>query len=265
MTPESRAIGQSSTAAIPSRHETSRLAPIQHTEVSEAVYYRIREMILLGDLAPGKIDLGFLADSLRVSRSTVTNVIQRLRMEGLVQIIPRRGTLVRPFTPADVQDIYEVRQSLELLAARLSLHHVTEQEISGLRLRLDEFVPLFERNERRDFAKFAMKNREFHAYQVSLARNAKLLEIYNHLHIDVLGYRIYHIRETRAATNGFAAQETLRPAQIDHEEHTALVRGFEMRDLAQIEAAITAHIQNSLDNYHQVLDASQGDARDDGV
>lgn len=265
MTPESRTNGQSSNAAIPSRHKTPRLAPIQHTDVSEAVYHRIREMILLGDLAPGKIDLGFLADSLRVSRSTVTNVIQRLRMEGLVQIIPRRGTLVRPFTPADVRDIYEVRQSLELLAARQSLPRVTDREIAELRLLLDEFVPLFERNERRDFAKFAMKNREFHAYQVSLARNAKLIEIYNHLHIDVLGYRIYHIRETRASMDGVPAQETLRPAQIDHEEHTSLVRGFEMRDLAQIEAAITAHIQNSLENYHRVLDASQGEAHDNGV
>lgn len=232
------------------------IEPIERVEISDAVYQRIREMILLGDLSPGsKIDLDYLADSFQVSRTTVANALQRLDLEELVYIVPRRGTFVRRFNTDQVKEFYEVRLCLELWAARRSVADVIDEQITRMKQLLDAFVPLFDTGRRSDLAAFASKNRDFHTYLISLAQNQKMLDIYESLHVDVLGYRIYHIRETRHTVDGIPIQEVLRPARADHEEHEAIVRGYETRDLCIVENAIKTHLDRSLENYIKVHEA----------
>jgi len=229
------------------------IEPIERIDISDAVYQRVREMILLGDLAPdSKIDLDFLADSFQVSRTTVANALQRLNLEELVYIVPRRGTFVRRFDPDQVKEFYEVRLCLEIWAARKSVTSTTDDQLARMRQILDEFVPLFDSQKRSDLAAFAIKNRDFHTYLVSLGKNGKMLDLYESLHVDVLGYRIYHIRETRRSVDGQPIHEVLRPAKSDHEEHVAIVKGYEARDVAQVENAITTHLDRSLANYVKV-------------
>ncbi len=245
-------------AVVFTQLRTPHIEPIERIDISDAVYQRIREMILLGDLAPdSKIDLDYLADSFQVSRTTVANALQRLNLEELAYIVPRRGTFVRRFNPEQVKEFYEVRLCLELWAARKSVTSVDDQQVAKMYHILDEFVPLFDSKERSDLAAFAIRNRDFHTYLVSLAENRKMLDLYQGLHVDVLGYRIYHIRETRHSVDGLPIHEVLRPAKADHEEHEAIVRGYEDRDLAQVEEAITAHLDRSLENYIKVSEALQ--------
>jgi DNA-binding GntR family transcriptional regulator len=232
------------------------IEPIERVEISDAVYQRIREMILLGDLAPdSKIDLDHLADSFQVSRTTVANALQRLELEELVYIVPRRGTFVRRFNTEQVKEFYEARLCLELWAASKSVAEVTDAQIAKMKQLLAAFVPLFESKQRSDLAAFASKNRDFHTYLISLAQNQKMLDIYKSLHVDVLGYRIYHIRETRHTVDGISIQEVLRPARADHEEHEAIVRGYDARDLCLVENAIKTHLDRSLENYIKVYES----------
>ena len=232
------------------------VVPIERIDISQIVYERIREMIMVGDLAPdSKIDLDHLAESFQVSRTTVSNALQRLNLEDLVYIVPRRGTFVKHFSPEQVRELYEVRLCLELWAAREIAASITDEEVAKMRQLLEGFIPLFDSKERADLAAFAIKNRDFHTYPISLAKNNKMLDIYKSLNVDVLGYRIYHVRETRHSVDGVHIQEVLRPARADHEEHEAIVRGYEARDLSQVEDAITTHLNRSLENYIKVSKA----------
>ncbi len=139
------------------------IEPIDRIEVFEVVYKRIREMIMLGDLVPGsKIDLDYLSNSLQVSRTTVANAFQRLNLEGLVYVKPRRGTFVARFKSQDVRDFYELRLCFELWAAQKVTARITDEHLAEMH-RLQEKVFLETTGkDRSHMAAFAQKNLDFH-------------------------------------------------------------------------------------------------------
>lgn len=221
------------------------IAPIHRVDISELTYERIRELILRGDLEPAsKIDVDYLADSLQVSRTTVANALQRLALEELISIIPRRGTFVQRFTRRDLREMYDIRLCLELWTARQSVESASDQEVSGLRDLLLGFQPLFSGDERKDLVVFASQNRDFHTYLVGLAHNSRLLSIYQSLNIDVLGSRIYR------------QADAVRPARTVYSEHEAIVLSYEARDRAAAEAAITTHLVTARDSHSKAFTAS---------
>ena len=79
----------------------------------------MRELILEGDLAPGKriSELG-IVDRIGISRTPIRAALQRLEEESLVEAIPSGGYAVRSFSEQDVFDAIEIRGILEGLAAR---------------------------------------------------------------------------------------------------------------------------------------------------
>jgi DNA-binding GntR family transcriptional regulator len=84
-----------------------------------AVVDTLREAILVGRYRPGeRLVQDDLATSLGISRIPLREALRQLEGEGLVIISPRRGATVRPLAPKDVVDLYDIRLSLETLAAR---------------------------------------------------------------------------------------------------------------------------------------------------
>jgi DNA-binding GntR family transcriptional regulator len=114
--------------------------------LSHRAYQQIRDEILRGDLSIGDIlSRRRLADRLNMSFLPVTEALQKLEAEGLVESKPRIGTRVRIPTEQDVLDSYVIREALESQAARLCAEHVTEKEKRQLRSsarRLDELQRL---------------------------------------------------------------------------------------------------------------------------
>ncbi|MFN8001936.1 MAG: GntR family transcriptional regulator [Acidobacteriota bacterium] len=105
--------------------ETVRLA-------AEA-YLILRERILRGELPIGKvISRRKVATELGVSLLPVSEALQRLEFEGLLESRPRAGTRVKIPTENDVRGHYVVREALEMQAARLFAAVATTQERSEL-------------------------------------------------------------------------------------------------------------------------------------
>jgi DNA-binding GntR family transcriptional regulator len=97
------------------------------------VHHELREAILEGDLAPGRrLKAEELADQLRTSRTPVREAFALLAREGLVELEPRRGASVRAFDPADLMDLYQVRQLIEPYAARRAATRLGEAELVHL-------------------------------------------------------------------------------------------------------------------------------------
>src|SRR5690242_16601242 len=96
---------------------------------SERVYRGLREQILTGNLAPAVrlVELQ-LAQHFAVSRTPVREALKRLIAEGLVVADANRGMIVRDVDPAEVEDIYVVRESLDGLAARLAATHCSAED-----------------------------------------------------------------------------------------------------------------------------------------
>jgi len=96
------------------------LAPVQR--VADNVSTTLRQAVLSGRLEVGqKLSVPALAQELGVSRSPVREAVARLIAEGLAVEIPRRGAVVRRLTEDDLAELYEVREALEGVVARLAV------------------------------------------------------------------------------------------------------------------------------------------------
>ena len=96
-------------------------------------YDEIRRRIIEVELPPGKrLIERDLAAELDVSRIPLREALRLLSAEGLVVIVPGRGTIVSPFTPTDVNDLFDVRTSMETTAVELATQRATAQDMTEL-------------------------------------------------------------------------------------------------------------------------------------
>lgn len=83
------------------------------------IYITIREQIIHGHRPPGtRLRERDLADELSVSRIPVREALQQLATDGFSVTYPRRGAVVRQLTLSDVAELFDIRSSLEVFAAR---------------------------------------------------------------------------------------------------------------------------------------------------
>ena len=79
--------------------------PIVRHNLHNAIVSRVRDMIIEGTLAPGtRIHEGRLGQELGVSRTPLREALKYLASEGLLELAPGRGAVVRSFSAKDVED-----------------------------------------------------------------------------------------------------------------------------------------------------------------
>ena len=106
----------------------------------DVVFYTLRQSILTGELKPGERLMEIhLADKLGVSRTPVREAIRRLELEGLVTMFPRRGAEVAQITEKSMNDVLEVRRTLDALCAELACDRITEEGLASLKQACDNF------------------------------------------------------------------------------------------------------------------------------
>jgi DNA-binding GntR family transcriptional regulator len=105
-------------------------SPTSSLRVSE----ELREAILSGEFEPGeRLRTALLAKRFGSSRTPVREALVQLEGEGLVDIEPRRGALVRSFASADLIDLYEIRALLEPAAAARAAARIEADQLDRLR------------------------------------------------------------------------------------------------------------------------------------
>lgn len=103
--------------------------------LSERAYRQIEEMIVMRLLPPGSmISENQLSASLGCGRTPIREALLRLKLEGFVDIHPRRGALVLPVDIAKQLELLEVRRPLESLAAELASKRATQAQRTEMRI-----------------------------------------------------------------------------------------------------------------------------------
>src|SRR5438034_10815448 len=96
----------------------------------EEVVGRVRAMLLDGEIPPGaRIPERDLCEKLQISRTPLREALKVLAAEGLVQLLPNRGSRAARLTDKDMRDLIEVCQVLGALAAELAFNRITADEI----------------------------------------------------------------------------------------------------------------------------------------
>jgi DNA-binding GntR family transcriptional regulator len=100
----------------------------RNVSLRQRAYERIKKKIVSLELSPGSvIDEAVLQAELDLGRTPIREALQRLSLEKLVVIVPRRGMFVADIGVMDLQRLFEVRVVLECMAARLAAQRGTEQ------------------------------------------------------------------------------------------------------------------------------------------
>lgn len=137
--------------------------------VRNEVFNRIRGEILGCTLQPGsELRESDLARRYGVSKSPIRDAMQKLELEGLIEIEPRRGHRVKPVSVADAEDILELRAILEIGAVRKIIATGDPEAIRGL--------DRYRTADQSSVSAFAKYNRGFHYHLAALSGNRRLAE-----------------------------------------------------------------------------------------
>lgn len=106
--------------------------------MKKKIYTILKKEIVTLRLSPGEPLLEQnLAQRFKVSRTPVREVLRRLNHEDLVEIVPQKGAFVARIGLSDVREIFQIRQALEGIAAKISASRFTKEELDEFESALD--------------------------------------------------------------------------------------------------------------------------------
>lgn len=185
---------------------------IRKDALSELVYEKIKQMVLDEALLPGqKVAKGELAQALGVSQTPVSEAINRLTGEGLIEQRARQGFFVRVFTDEDLRDLFAVRAGMEGIALRLSVEELPAEKLDVLTHHFDGFdLPMDAETKRR----YMKADQAFHEHIIALSANSFILYFDRSFDFIMKSYQKGLIREPEETVN----------------EHRQIIRAIRARD-----------------------------------
>ena len=210
-----------------------KLSPIKldsYQPLREVVCESLRDAIRRGVLKPGERLMEIqLAEELGVSRTPVREAIRKLELEGYVIMMPRRGTYVANLSIRDVNEVFEIRTSLDSLASGLAAERITDDELERLQRLLVTIGGYVEAN---DMDKIVETDMEFHDLLYQASRNTRLVGI------------IFNLREqlTRFRTTSMSFPGRLKATL---EEHRRIVEAIAQGDVKEAQQAAEDHMEKS--------------------
>jgi DNA-binding GntR family transcriptional regulator len=213
------------TQAIP-----PRLADAGRGSMKDAVASQLRQEIAAGTIALGeKLSEARLAQRFGVSRMPVREALKELEAAGFVTIEHRRGTFVRRLSRREILDLYEVREAVECMAARLCASRASNETVA----RLDEaMLALADAVQGGDTEGYSAADERLHELIMQGAGNDPLADYYRLL-VQQLHRGLLSLIVTRRAGR---MERSLA-------EHRAIVAALRARDTEAAEAAMRTHVQ----------------------
>lgn len=155
---------------------------------SGSLLARLRQAIVRGAYTPGSpLSEVTLSEAFNVSRTPVREALKQLQSEGLVEIRPRVGTFVRQASRREIVEMFELKETLEGLAAKLLARrgHIPELDTLGRNLSDSEAAV-----ERGDDVTYAQLVHEFHQLLIDGSDNTKLSQHYRTLMNQLAYHRL---------------------------------------------------------------------------
>lgn len=206
------------------------LSQIDHPDrLVERVETTLRDAIVSGRLAPGShLSVPEIARQLGVSRTPAREALFALQRMGLVEVRPRRGAVVVAGDQEDLRELFELREALEGMAARLAAAHMREPEVAVLQATLDQHRTAI---GARDLDAHVRLDQQFHHLIVLGSANRRLAS---------------SIEQLRDQTEVLVRLNSVRPGGMDEmvlRTHGRIARSIGRHDADQAEARMREHIR----------------------
>jgi DNA-binding GntR family transcriptional regulator len=199
---------------------------------SQQAYDRLVEMILNGEIREDHpISERGISEAVGIGRTPIREAVKDLVRDGVLESHPARGTTLRPLTPVDLQELYEIRYAIEGLAAFLAAERGRLEELEPY---AKAFEATLEDPQATDMVRVYDHGVEFHYAIIKLAANKRLLEIYRPFRIR---FRIpFGIVRTRSPERVLASVS----------EHLAICRAIGARDAERARHLMCEHLRIGL-------------------
>jgi DNA-binding GntR family transcriptional regulator len=204
----------------------------------DAAYAAIKHRIITCAFRPGEyINELQLSALLKIGKTPVHQALDRLMIEGMVEVIPRKGVIVKPVSLNEVLQIIEVRLINEPFGARLAAEQANDRDLA-------ELAEVLKRAKHwaavRNVENMMLLDREFHLLIARAAKNDVLTEVLRNLHERSLRFWFISLNA---------------PAQYDavQNEHAAILDAIRQRSPEDAEAAMRRHIESFRTNVSQFL------------
>ena len=222
---------------------TSLFQPMMESRpIREIAYEVLKHAIITGEIPAGEriVETDY-AERLHISRTPLREALRKLERDGLVEYVLRRGVVVRAFTIADVEEIYTIRNALEMLTLPAIIRNATAEDVASLKERLREMDEVMAHGDIETLSPMA---RAFHSQLTALCRQNRILRV------------IEGQDEFITRFSAMAIRQENRRSQA-HEEHYKLVEYVEKRDLEHLEKLMRKHIERSKENCLAALTAQK--------
>ncbi|MBK7300957.1 MAG: GntR family transcriptional regulator [Agitococcus sp.] len=204
--------------------------------LADRVFGQIQDAIVKGELKSGvKMSEAELTARYGVSRGPLREALRRLEARKLLTRIPHVGVRVVALTIEDVLQMYQVREVLEGMAARLAAQHATDEEVQSLKQLLQQHQQQTELQTGKGYYQ-EEGDFDFHYRIVKASRNEVLMQML----CGELYHRVRLYRYQFSVTEG-------RPHKA-FAEHSRIIEAIESRDGELAEFLMRRHISSARKN-----------------
>jgi DNA-binding GntR family transcriptional regulator len=211
---------------------------ISRTSTAEQIAEALNDSIVRGELLPGsRVRESALATRLGVSRNTVREAARIVEQRGLIQYEVNRGAIVKRVSVEDTNDLYRVRELLELSAIAETRKST---DLSGVEQALTEFRTALRTADRNATVE---RDLGFHAAIVGLLGSPRLNRLFADLRHQLRFYLAVVSVEDRELT---------KPNDLI-EQHGAVLRALQAGNRAQARTLLRDHLRISADRVAAVL------------
>jgi len=204
---------------------------------AEIAYETMREKIIRGEYGPGfPLTEIPLSVEYGTKRTRIRQILQRLERESLVEIFPHRGAFVKPITGKDLQEIFEMREAVESMAARLCARRRDDEALRHL-------CDLFEKYRKSSTDGFLKEKIEIgerlHQFILQNSKNGRIVDTMQHLKLQIM--RVWEV--------GIRIPDRIQSA---FREHLEILSAITERDEALAERKMKEHISTAFKDYIKV-------------
>lgn len=192
-------------------------------------YEKIKNQIITLHFRPGEyLNEAQVSKSLKIGRTPVHQALNRLMIEGMVAVIPRKGVIVKGVSLNDVMEIIDVRLINETYCARLAAARADDRDIAAMARILDEADKAVAAS---DVERQMMLDSDFHGTLSRAAKNEVLADLMRSLHDRSLRFWFISLRDA-----------SHHQAVMD--QHRAILEAIRARDPDAASAAVRDHIES---------------------
>jgi DNA-binding GntR family transcriptional regulator len=197
----------------------------RRSQLSDDASAYIRNLIMSGELLPGaSVRPEVIGEALGISTTPAREALQALRVEGFLELLPRRGFIVAPLTGQDIRDLFTAHALIAGELAARAARTATEDDVAELEALHHELLAAA---RRKDLRLLEEKNHAFHRQINRIANSRKIAWI--------LGLVVRYVPHLF-----YSAIEGWPQATAD--DHATILEGIRIGNADAARAAMRGHV-----------------------